>query len=259
MKIVSSIAAALALSACWSLASADVSAEISGIRVIGQAADGTLVLDDSVSGLSNWATPGLAMPGSEAVESAPTLLVIGHVESFDAETGVLTVSGQRATLTEDATVIDAPRDIDATLTADNLIWYLQKGRYVAVAGASFGGGESLATHVVRLDNEVQPGTAPIYVRGSLDLVNDIQGVAFIGGMTLDLNTAVITGNPITGNVVELLAFQTDSASAVVSEISSLESGVASKSIAMVSGITGSGAKGINGSGAKGITGSGVKR
>ena len=160
MKIVSSIAATLALSACWSVASADVPAEIAGIRVIGQAVDGTLVLDDSVSGLSNWATPGLAMPGSETVEGAPTLLVIGHVESFDAETGVLTVSGQRTTLAEGATIVDAPRDIDATLTAENLIWYLQEGRYVAVAGDTFGGGESLATHVVRLDNEVQPGTAP---------------------------------------------------------------------------------------------------
>ncbi len=264
MKIVSNIAATLALSACWSYASADATAEIAGIRVIGQAMDGTLVLDDSVSGLSNWATPGLAMPGSEPVEAAPTLLVIGHVESFDAATGVLTVSGQRTTLTEGATVIDAPRDIDATLTAENLIWYLQEGRYIAVAGDTFGGGENLATHVVRLDNEVQPGTAPIYVRGSLDLVDEIQGIAYIGGMALDLNSATGPQAPITtGNVVEVLAYQADASSAVVSDYSSLEtSSIRATGWSKLAGISGTGAKakGISGTGAKakGISGTGAK-
>ncbi|MBL8202545.1 MAG: hypothetical protein JNK40_16395, partial [Chromatiales bacterium] len=258
MKIASNIAATLAFSAFWSMATADVTSEIAGIRVIGQAMDGTLVLDDSVSGLSTWATPGLTMPGSEAVDGAPTLLVIGHVESFDAETGVLTVSGQRATLSEGATVIDAPRDIDATLTADNLIWYLQEGRYVAVAGDTFGGGESLATHVVRLDNEAKPGTVPLYVRGSLDLVDEIQGVAYMGGMALDLNSAASDQSLATGNVVEALAYQANAGRAIVSEYSSLESSAGRKSIAKVAGITGSGVKGITGSGVKGITGSGVK-
>ncbi len=263
MKTISSIAATVALSASWSIANAEMQAEIAGIRVIGQAMDGTLVLDDSVSGLSNWATPGLAMPGSEPVEGAPTLLVIGHVESFDAETGVLTVSGQRTTLADGATVIDAPRDIDATLTTENLIWYLQAGRYVAVAGDTFGGGESVATHVVRLDNEVQPGNGPLYVRGSLDLVDQIQGVAYMGGMALDLNSATTIEYPVTGNVVEVLAYQADSASAIVSEYSSLEtSNSRATGWSKLAGISGTGAKakGISGTGAKakGISGTGAK-
>jgi hypothetical protein len=198
------------------------------------------------------------MPAGEAVDSAPTLLVIGYVDSWDAKTGVLTVSGQRTTLADGATIIDAPRDIEATLTTTNLIWYLQEGRYIAVAGDTYGGGESLATHVVRLDNEARPGTAPIYVRGSLDVVDEVQGTAYIGNMALDLNSAASGSYPVTGNVIELLAYQADSGNAIVSEYSSLESSGIRASGATVSGITGSGLKGINGSGLKGINGSGLK-
>ncbi|MEO7386337.1 MAG: hypothetical protein ABIX37_05335, partial [Gammaproteobacteria bacterium] len=70
MKFVSRIATTLAFAACWSMANAGGTAEISGIRVVGQTMDGTLVLDDSVSGLSNWASPGLAMAGSESADGA---------------------------------------------------------------------------------------------------------------------------------------------------------------------------------------------
>ena len=263
MKIASSITTALVLSLSWSLAAAEASADMAGIRVVGQEVDGTLVLDDTVSGLSTWATPGLAMPAGESVESAPTLLVIGHLESWDPKTGVLTVSGQTMTLAEGATIIDAPRDVQATLTADSVIWYLQQGRYIAVAGDTFGGGESLATHIVRLDNETKPGTAPIYVRGSLDLVDDLQGIAYMGGMALDLNVIGSEGTfPQTGSVVELLAYQADSGSAIVSEYSSLESTDSRVTGSRLAGITGSGARamGITGSGAraKGITGSGAR-
>ncbi len=262
MKTFTSIVATLALSASWSIAGAEAPADIAGIRVVGQEIDGTLVLDDSVSGLSNWATPGLAMPAGETVDSAPTLLVIGHVENWDPKTNVLTVSGQTTTLAEGATVTDAPRNIEATLTAENLIWYLQKGRYIAVAGDTYGGGESLATHIVRLDNEAKPGTVPIYVRGSLDLVDDVQGIAFIGNMALDLNSVATGEYPVTGNVVEVLAYQANTGNAIVSEYSSLESAGSRGTGSKVAGITGSGAKakGITGSGAKakGITGSGAK-
>ena len=262
MNTFSSIAAALAISLSWSLASAEESADIAGIRVVGQEVDGTLVLDDSVSGLSSWATPGLAMPSGESVDSAPTLLVIGHVEAWDPKTGVLTVSGQTTTLAEGATLIDTPRNIQATLTRENLIWYLQKGRYIAVAGDTFGGGESLATHVVRLDNEAKPGTAPIYVRGSLDLVDDVQGIAYIGNMALDMNGMAAGEYPVTGNVVEVLAYQADTGSAIVSEYSSLEPSELNSAGSKAAGISGSGAraKGISGSGAKakGISGSGAK-
>ena len=259
MKIINGIAATLALSATWTLAAADATADMAGIRVVGQTIDGTLVLDDSVSGLSTWASPGLTMPASETVDSAPTLLVIGHVESWDPKTSVLTVSGQRVTIAEDATLVDVPRDIEAPLTATNLIWYLQEGRYIAVAGDSFGGGESLATHVIRLDNEAKPGTAPLYVRGALDLVDDISGIAYMGSMALDLNNASTIGEfPVTGNVVELLAYQANAGNAIVSEYSSLESlGFGSRG-SKVSGISGSGIKGISGSGARGISGSGIK-
>ena len=267
MKIINGIAATLALSASWAVANADATADMAGIRVVGQTTDGTLVLDDSVSSLSTWASPGLTMPASEAVESAPTLLVIGHVESWDPKTSILTVSGQRVTIAEEASIIDVPRDIDAPLTASNLIWYLQEGRYIAVAGDSFGGGESLATHVIRLDNEAKPGTAPLYVRGALDLVDDISGIAYMGSMALDLNSATTIGDfPVTGNVVELLAYQANAGSAIVSEYSSLEAvgfggrgaKVAGINGSGVRGITGSGVRGINGSGVRGITGSGVR-
>ena len=259
MKIINGIAVTLALSASWTLATADGTTDMAGIRVVGQTIDGTLVLDDSVSGLSTWASPGLTMASSDAVDSAPTLLVIGHVESWDPKTSILTVSGQRVTIAEDATLLDAPRDIEAPLTATNLIWYLQEGRYIAVAGDSFGGGESLASHVIRLDNEAKPGTAPLYVRGALDLVDDISGIAYMGSMALDLNNASSIGDfPITGNVIELLAYQANAGSAIVSEYSSLESvGFGSRG-SKVAGINGSGIKGITGSGAKGITGSGIR-
>ena len=260
MKIVSSIV--LTLSVSWSMANAAASADPAGIRVVGQKVDGTLILDDSVSGLSTWAAPGLAMPAGETVDAAPTLLVIGHVENWDPKTGVLTVSGQTTTLAEGATIMDAPRNIKAMLTADNLSWYLQKGRYIAVAGDTYGGGESLATHIVRLDNEAKPGTVPIYVRGSLDLVDDVQGIAYIGSMALDLNSIAAGEYPATGNVVEVLAYQANAGSAIVSEYSSLESAGMRGAGSKVAGITGSGARaqGINGSGARsqGITGSGAR-
>ena len=262
MKIASSIASALALSLSWSFAVAEAPTDIAGIRVVGQEVDGTLVLDDSVSGLSTWATPGLAMPAGESVESAPTLLVIGHVDGWDPKTGVLTVSGQSMTLAEGATIIDAPREIRATLTADNVIWYLQKGRYIAVAGDTFGGGESLATNIVRLDNETKPGTAPIYVRGALDLVDDLQGIAYIGSMALDLNSMASGEFPVTGNLVEVLAYPSTAGNASVMEYASLESPDLRSTKSGLAGISGSGArvKGISGSGArvKGISGSGAR-
>jgi len=217
-----------------------------------------LVLDDSVSGLSSWVIPGLAMSAEEAVESAPTLLVIGHVENWDAKTGVLTVSGQPTTLSDGSMIIDAPREIEATLTADNLIWYLHEGSYVAVAGNTYGGGENLATHIVRLDNDAKPGTVPLYVRGALDLVNEAQGIAYIGNMALDLNVAMQADLPATGNVIELLAYQADVGSAIVSEFASLETAGNRDISAKLAGINGSGLKGINGSGLKGINGSGLK-
>ncbi len=259
MKIINGIAATLALSASWAMANADATADMAGIRVVGQMIDGTLVLDDSVSGLATWASPGLTMPASETVDSAPTLLVIGHVESWDPKTSVLTVSGQRMTIDAGASIIDVPRDIEAPLTVTNLLWYLQEGRYIAVAGDSYGGGENLATHVIRLDNEAKPGTAPLYVRGALDLVDDIQGIAYMGSMALDLNNASTIGDfPVTGNVVELLAYQANAGSAIVSEYSSLEAvGVGSRG-STVAGISGSGVRGISGSGVKGISGSGIR-
>ncbi|MBN8279201.1 MAG: hypothetical protein J0M16_01185 [Gammaproteobacteria bacterium] len=230
-----------------------------GIRIVGQAIDGTLILDNSVSALTALNSPGLALPSNTADENAPTLLVLGHVEALDQESGTITVSGQRITLDQSAVVIDAPRDIDAPLNPTNASWYLQPGRYVAIAGVSFGSGEALATHVVRLDNEAQPGTVPIYVRGSLDSLDQLQGVAHIGGMTMDLTGLSAMSAASVGNVVELVGFQSDATSARVTEIASLELEHASKA-AHLTGITGSGAKakGINGSGVKGITGSGAK-
>ncbi len=198
------------------------------------------------------------MPSGEAVDSAPTLLVVGHVDSWDPKARVLTVSGQRTTLTEGAVLIDAPRDIDAPLTADNVIWYLHQGSYIAVAGDTYGGGESLATHVIRLDNNARPGTLPIYVRGSLDFVDDLQGMAYMGGMALDLNGATGIDYPATGNVVEVLAYQATNGAAIVSEYSSLESQDGHSTGPKLAGISGSGLKGISGSGLKGISGSGLK-
>ena len=118
MKIVNSVTVAVTLSVFWSVASAD--AEIPGIRVVGQGVDGTLVLDDSVSDLATLSSPGLFMIGNETSEGAPTLLVIGHIGGFDAKTGILTVSGQRSTLSEHASVIDVPRDINSEINTDNL-------------------------------------------------------------------------------------------------------------------------------------------
>ncbi len=255
---VSTIIAAIALTISWSLSHAGTPSEIVGIRIVGQASDGTLVLDDSVSGLSSWATPGLAMSAAQVVDSAPTLLVIGHVESWDAESGVLTVSGQATTLTDGSLIIDEPLDIEAHLTAQNLIWYLHEGSYVAVAGDTYGGGENLATHIVRLDNNAKPGTVPLYVRGSLDLVDETQGIAYIGNMALDLNGTTSGELPTTGNVIELLAYQADSGRAIVSEYASLEAPGVHSNSAKLAGINGSGLKGINGSGLKGINGSGLK-
>ncbi len=257
MKNINLIAMTLALSATSYLASAGPT-ENAGIRIVGQAIDGTLVLDDSVSGLSAWETPGLAMSAEAVTDSTPTLLVIGHVESWDTETGVVTVSGQRATLADGTLIIDAPRDIEANLTAENLIWYLHEGSYVAVAGDTYGGGENLATHIVRLDNDAQPGTVPLYIRGSLDFVDEIQGIAYIGNMALDLNGTTSGELPTTGNVIELLAYQGDVGSAIVSEYSSLENEAFRGQGAKLAGISGSGLKGISGSGLKGISGSGLK-
>jgi len=257
MKNINLIAMTLALSATPFLVSADPT-DIAGIRIVGQSIDGTLVLDDSLSGLSTWVTPGLAMSAEEAVDSAPTLLVIGHVESWDASAGVLTVSGQPMTLVDGSLIIDAPRDIEANLTDENLIWYLHEGSYIAVAGDTYGGGENLATHIVRLDNDAKPGTVPLYVRGSLDLVDEIQGVAYIGNMALDLNGATSGELPITGNVIELVAYQANAGSAIVSEYSSLENEYIRGQGAKLAGISGSGLKGISGSGLKGISGSGLK-
>ena len=264
MKIVSSIASALVLSLSWSLAAAEASADMAGIRIVGQEVDGTLVLDDTVSGLSTWATPGLAMPAGESVESAPTLLVIGRLEGWDPKTGVLTVSGQTMTLADGATIIDAPRDMQATLTADSVIWYLQQGRYIAVAGDTFGGGESLATHIVRLDNETKPGTAPIYVRGSLDLVDDLQGIAYMGGMALSLNSMTSGEFPSTGNLVEVMAYEATAGNAIVTNYSSLDAEDSRGTKSGLAGISGSGARaqGISGSGIRvrtlGISGSGAR-
>jgi hypothetical protein len=236
-----------------------------GIRVIGQATDGTLVLDDSVSGLSDWATPGLATFGDAGLAEAPLLLTIGHFESFDSQSGTIVVSGQRLVLDKGAVVIDAPRDVENSLGAGNLDWYLAPGRYVAVAGSAFGGGENLATHVVRLDNEVQPGSVPIYVRGSVDYYDLAQGIAYIGSMSLDVTTTTSSPSFATGEMVELIGYQADSATAIVTDYSSLEKSTQKTKLAGINGsgvkgITGSGVKtkGINGSGVKGITGSGVK-
>ncbi len=256
MKTLSLVSTAVALSAFWSLTNADVTTGAPGIRVIGQSVDGTLVLDDSSSELREWASPGLFMPTGEPVESAPTLLVVGQVEEWDAKGSVLTVSGQRVTIGSEATILDAPRDVDAALTTQNLIWYLHKGSYVAVAGDTYGGGESLATHVIRLDNDVKPGTAPIYVRGSVDFVDDAQGVAYIGNTSLDLNSASVSQRVETGNIVEAIGYHAADGSAIVSQVSSLDSPTNRDS--KLTGINGSGLKGINGSGLKGINGSGLK-
>ncbi len=250
------LTASVALSALCAVAIADPSQDPAGIRVVGQAVDGTLVLDGASSGLTAWASAGFAM-GSEKVEgSAPTLLVIGHVESWDPQSGVVTVSGQRTSLADEAVIIDAPRDIDGALTRDNLIWYLHSGSYVAVVGDSYGGGEGLATHIIRLDNEAKPGTVPIYIRGSVDYIDEAQGIAYLGNMALDLSVAPSNAALYTGDMVEVLAYQADSATVVATQYASLEGSVTASS--KLTGITGSGLKGINGSGLKGITGSGLK-
>ena len=63
---------------------------------------------------------------------------------------------------------------------------------------------------------------PLYVRGSLDLVDEIQGIAYIGNMALDLNGTTSGELPTTGNVIELLAYQSDAGGSIVSEYASLE-------------------------------------
>ncbi|MEZ5566132.1 MAG: hypothetical protein R3F24_11700 [Gammaproteobacteria bacterium] len=242
-----------------SIAIADVGGGAPGIHVAGQAIDGTLVLDTSASNLSAWESPGLTMATDTVTEAAPALLVIGHLESWNKKTGELTVSGQHLVLDEAARILDAPRDIDAVLNTENLPWYLHTGSYVAVAGDSFGGGENLATHIIRLSNDAKPGTMPLFIRGSLDLVDSTQGIAYLGGMRLDLNSANQGELPTTGNMVELVAMQSGAANAVVTEYSGLDSmSTSTDGASKVAGIHGSGVKGIHGSGVRGIHGSGVK-
>ena len=239
------------------MALADAAMEAPGIRVAGQAIDGTLVLDSSVSGLSGWESPGFAMTTDDATDAAPTLLVIGHVESWNQKTGELTVSGQQFVLDDAARILDTPHDVDAVLNRDNLAWYLHTGSYIAVAGDSFGGGQNLATNVVRLSNDAKPGTMPLYIRGALDLVNDAQGIAYLGGMTLDLNAANQGALPMTGNLVEMIAIQSGPSTATITQYAGLDD-VGAHGRADVAGISGSGVRGISGSGVRGISGSGVR-
>lgn len=231
---------------------------LGGIHVVGQSIDGTLVLDGTRSDLTTWETSGIASVAEESPADAPTLLVVGHVERFDAKTNVLTVSGQAVTLQAETALIDVPRDIDTPLTVDNVPWYLSTGRYIAVAGDSFGEDSNLATHIIRLDNEARPGQVPIYVRGSVQWSDEISGIATVGDVSLDLNSARQEYFPSAGNMVEMLAYRGIEGPAVVADYASVDQPhTRGARLAGISG-TGAKAKGISGTGAKGISGTGAK-
>ena len=260
----SPIATAIALGLTFMAQAANSSPqeEMAGIRLVGQMSDGTLVLDDATSGLSTWETAGVTARSDEEFPSAPTLLTIGIVDSWDPQSMILMVSGQATSLAEGALIIDTPRDINAPITTENVSWYLRPGAYIAVAGYAFGPGQNLATHIVRMEPNTAFGSSPIYVRGVLEQLDVTQGIAIVGKSGLDLAGLTNWDGPGVGNVVEVFGYGSTPGRVLVAEYASLESAttLASNrpSSGKLAGISGSGLKGISGSGLKGISGSGLK-
>ena len=173
-----------------------------------------------------------------AEDRSPRLLVIGPVESVNAESRSAVVLGQRVRT-------DAATE-------------LAVGDSVAIYGLANGNGSIEASAIQSLGLYV-PGATPIYITGTVERAEPSVGRIVVNGITVDLTPAMSDGmvSPGVGSQLEVSGTQPVSHGVVLMEGASAV-GASNRGISRigVKGIGGVGRNGIGGVGSNGIGGVG---
>ncbi len=232
-----------------------------GLRLVGRAVDGAIVLDGTDSGLTDWEIAATLKRTNKTHSSASELVAIGTIDSIDQINNSLTVAGQTISITENTQLVD---ELNGSSHPLNLVsdvhLGLSIGRHVAIAGNIVGIGQSTAEFIVTMPAAAAPGTSLIYVRGVLQEIDPITQRRAIGNLKLNFNLATYESTDLLpGNVVEIVGYHAGPRQLEVIGFSNLTlPEPVATSTARLKGIHGSGLKGIHGSGLKGIHGSGLK-
>jgi hypothetical protein len=170
-----------------------------------------------------------------AEDRSPRLLVIGPVESVNAESRSAVVLGQRVRT-------DAATEL---AVGDSVAIYGLANRNASIEASAV---QSLGLYV--------PGATPIYITGTVERAEPSVGRIVVNGIAVDLTPAMSDGmvSPGVGSQLEVSGTQPVSHGVVLMERASAV-GASNRGISRI-GVTGIGGVGLNGIGGVGVTGIG---